>query len=160
MKITINDTTIEMLFEEGNPIISINASKIPFNSILRAIDRSMLVDVSLPAISYLYSYEQYSLNSKFWNYIKGINAKSLPKSILAEDGSNFIYLLDQIAIVIHQLNNALKYDLEENIELRLLKDGSLAIFDGIKEVENYYGVSDLLLSMIYYLTAKDLSILC
>ncbi len=149
-----------MLFEEGNPIISINASKIPFNSILRAIDRSMLVDVSLPAISYLYSYEQYSLNSKFWNYIKGINAKSLPKSILAEDGSNFIYLLDQIAIVIHQLNNALKYDLEENIELRLLKDGSLAIFDGIKEVENYYGVSDLLLSMIYYLTAKDLSILC
>ena len=109
----------------------------------------------------VYGYERYGLSARtcqdgaacnFYYRLKGVSARQAPASVLSELGWNATLVLRRAPRVVIDVNEALREHLGERVELKVLRSGSLTVFDYDYEVD-VTSLSDGILRAIYYLLA-------
>ena len=109
----------------------------------------------------LYGYDRYGLASSicinptscgFHLHLKGLQARSFPKSIMSEFGWNATTVIKMSQDVVVQLNNILIEYMNEKVEVKVLRQGSVVIFDYDFEIDPL-AVSDSIFRALYYLMA-------
>ncbi len=109
----------------------------------------------------LYGYDRYglasstcssSLNCGFHLRLRNVQAKSLPKNVMSEFGWNASTIIKMFPDIVTDLNNVMVENLNEKVEVKVLRSGIVTIFDYDIEVE-VLTVSDSIFRALYYLMA-------
>ena len=168
--------SLKLGYEKGALKVKLNDVELPWdlrptpsaaqvNNIVAVLSR-VFPSSAEPLESRLYSFDRYSLSTSNCNNIlscgfqfrlKGQYARNVPINILSELGWNAINLTRKSRLI-HKLNMAIKENLDEYIEVKVLNDGKIVIFDYDKEV-SATSVSDTIFRTLYYAltleTARD-----
>lgn len=110
--------------------------------------------------SRLYGFDRYGLGVTscdmdycgFYRYLRRIESSEVPRTILSELGSNAPILTGAVNDLIREINTVMIDELDEKIEVKVLKDGSIAVFDFDYEIESS-SISDSIFRVLYYTMA-------
>ncbi|RLE48601.1 MAG: ATP-binding protein [Candidatus Methanomethylicota archaeon] len=163
---------VRVFFEQGKLRITVNDAEIPWD--LRALYQDVALNVREKLISTsadagliearLYGYDRYGLaisayvspyvtyGHSFHHYLRGIFVRSTPVHIMSELGWNVTKVIRSSPDVVNRLNRVLREYLSEEVELRVLREGNVVIFDYGYEVSPS-AISDSVLRSLYYLMA-------
>ena len=109
----------------------------------------------------VYGYERYGLSTSvctnevvcnFYSRLKGSNPKPAPVSVLSELAWNVTRMLKSIPWVVPEVNDAVREHFGERVELKVLRNGTVAVFDYDYEID-IASLSDGILRPLYYLLA-------
>ena len=153
LKITFNETHIpwNLTNYPSNPLPAVR------NALLNSIKNDKLVDTRL------YGFDRYGLAINvrekpiicgFHNKLRGEHNKQHPINILSEFAWNIVNVIKGRRLIINKINEFLSKNLDERIELKILRDGKIIIFEYDEEVETS-GISDSIGRILYYLLALD-----
>ena len=168
--------SLKLAYEKGALKAKLNDTELPWdlrlipsapqvNNIIAVLSQ-IFSSIAEPLESRLYSFDRYSLSASNCNNIlscgfhfrlKGQYARNVPTNILSELGWNAVTFTRKSWLV-HMLNMAIKENLDEYIEVKVLNDGKIVIFDYDREV-SATSVSDTIFRILYHAlaleTAKD-----
>jgi len=122
--------TVEIYFEKGNPVAKVNN--------VAALDAR------------LYGYDRYALTQKLPDVLKYSPTHEV-SDILFEDSSNIVSVLNAYERILWTINEWFE-SLDIRIDLRLLRDGKVVVFDYVKEMPLRL-LSDTVGRILYYITA-------
>ncbi len=169
IKIEIKDQNIHQflnLFYKGGKLnVVLNGTPIPWD--LKSIQPNIFQGI-LDSIkrfgkngfyeSRLYGYDRYGLSTNscispqicgFHLRLKNNQPKSFPKNILSEFGWNAPSIIRTVHDVIIAINRKLRDQLDEEVDLKVLKSGEVVIFDYGFEIDST-AVSDSIFRILYY----------
>ena len=144
--------TVEIYFEKGNPVAKVNnvAAKIIIESLSYSYisEWPQLLELALDAR--LYGYDRYALTQKLPDVLKYSPTHEV-SDILFEDSSNIVSVLNAYERILWTINEWFE-SLDIRIDLRLLRDGKVVVFDYVKEMPLRL-LSDTVGRILYYITA-------
>lgn len=162
--------TLDMGFEGGRFYIKVNDVHIPWDLTNLALYPDSLTSIrsSLSQAtkdkfieSRLYGYDRYGLamtmctapgTCGFHLYLGKRQERSFPRNIMSELGWNASHLIRNTQELLLGINNIVGEHLGERIEIMVLRDGRVAVFDYHYEVEADT-VSESIFRVLYYLMA-------
>jgi len=100
--------------------------------------------------SWLYGYDRFGLAKSIPGHLR-LPYRKHPLYLLAEDGSNIAYVLTQYRGVVQEINELFE-DMHIDIEVKVLRDGRVVIFDHDYEIP-YVTLSEGFGRLLYYLSA-------
>lgn len=109
----------------------------------------------------VYGYERYGLSARvcvnevtcnFYARLKGVHSKPAPVSVLSELAWNVTRILKSVPRVVPEVNGVVREHFGERVELKVLRNGTVAVFDYDYEVDTA-SLSDGILRSLYYLLA-------
>ncbi len=167
---------VEMHFEQGTLFLSVNFNRTPlkpnsrlvaleesFAALLEGLSKSLSKQQVLEAR--LYAYDRLALSLPYCLELTvcgfmqragpggtATGRRLYPKSILSEYAWNVKRLRDYLRSIIPKLNEILNNELGERVEVKVLRDGSIVIFDYDVEIDPVQ-TSDSIPRILYYLAA-------
>ncbi|MDK6028886.1 AAA family ATPase [Ignisphaera sp. 4213-co] len=159
---------VRLYFEGGNLKLIINDTPIPWDPRQPVTDvtmssvRSSLKAANVNMEARLYGFDRYGLSLTYCSLPApcglqlrlrdpGLN-RPLPKNVLNEMAWNIVYIIKNYVNVISELNRVLKEYLELPVELKLMRSGSICVFDSDVEIEASL-LSDSILRILYSILA-------
>lgn len=164
------ETLFGIRFESGRLFVTVNNANIPWdlrnlnlpsNSIqgirnaLNQATKGNLIE------SRLYGYDRYGLATLtctspticgFHMHLRKQQERPFPRNIMSEFGWNASLLIRTVSDVIIDLNDTLTENLDEKVEIKILRTGLTIIFDYHCEID-VQSVSDSIFRALYYLMA-------
>ncbi len=159
---------IDLKYQQGTLKITINNSALPWNLIQPLPNPNQRNNIQRSLIntlnnfkdslidSRIYGFDRYGLSLNFHRLLKGQNTKTFPANVLSELGWNSPLIARRKHYIIHEINKFVKDMLEEEIDIKVLRNGSIIVFDYDYEVDLSL-ISDSMYRMIYYLLALSSS---
>jgi len=163
---------LSISYEQGRASIKLNDTVIPWDPASKTGDivgaRNLLLKLletkrpaKKPVEARLYGYDRYGLGSTICRelFICGFSLRlknipnmstiQVPKSILSELGWNAPSIVRALSDVITRINRVVAEHLDKKVEIKVLRSGSVVIFDYDYEVD-VYAAPDSILRTLYY----------
>ncbi|HIP85180.1 MAG TPA: ATP-binding protein [Pyrodictium sp.] len=168
IEFSASDTVeVELYYRQGTPKMKLNGVENSPRTHLLARDPTFVewIRKSLPSIKRfdvrVYGYERYGLSVRsyvdsvtcgFYRRLKGEYSRSTPVNVLSELAWNVTGIVKKVPWVVPEVNDVVRTHLGEKVELKVLRNGTIAVFDWDCEVDAAY-LSDGILRSLYYLLA-------
>ena len=158
---------VELYYRQGTLKMKLNGVENPPYTHLLTEDSTFVewVRKSLSSVKRfdvrVYGYERYGLSVRscvndvtcgFYRRLKGEYSRSTPVSVLSELAWNVTGIVKKVPRVVPEVNDVVRMYLGEKVELKVLRNGTIAVFDWDYEVDAAY-LSDGILRSLYYLLA-------
>lgn len=148
----LNGNEIDWEFKPSTDLVYYNNQKLEKR--LEIIKEGIIFE------SRLYGFDRYGLGITscgsdycgFYKYLRKEKSSDAPRTILSELGSNAPVLTRVVNDLILEINDIMMNNLDEKIEVKVLKDGRVTVFDYDYEIESS-SISDSIFRVLYYTMA-------
>ena len=169
---TSNIIEVELRYEQGKLRMKLNGVDTPphIHPLTKTSQTAEWIKKSLSSAKNfdirIYGYERYGLSVRacvndvtcsFYQRLKGTYSKLTPVNVLSELAWNVTSVVKKIPRIIPEVNEVIRTHLGEKVELKVLRNGTIVVFDWDYEVDVTY-LSDGILRSLYYLLALASSI--